>query len=101
MFTTLPIDLEQTRLKEYCLRYRIRRLALFGSVLRDDFTPESDLDLLVEFQQGHTPGWEIVTIADDFSRLFGRRVDLRTSMDLSRYFRQDVEREAIAIYEQG
>ncbi|OKH19057.1 nucleotidyltransferase family protein [[Limnothrix rosea] IAM M-220] len=100
MYLTLPITINQESLEEYCLRHHIQRLAVFGSALRDDFTKESDLDLLVEFQDSHTPGWEIVTIADELSTLFGRRVDLRTSMDLSRYFRQEVEQEAIAIYEQ-
>ncbi len=101
MSTTVPINIDQECLEECCLRYHIRRLAVFGSVLRNDFMQESDLDLLVKFQDGHTSGWEIVAIADELSALFGRTVDLRTPMDLSRYFHQDVEQEAIAIYEQG
>ena len=98
---TLPISIDKSCLEKYCLRYHIRRLALFGSVLRDDFSQDSDVDVLVEFQADHIPGWEIVTLADELSSLFGRTVDLRTSMDISRYFRQEVEWEAIAIYEQG
>ena len=84
----LPITIQQKSLEEYCLRYHIQRLAVFSFALREDFTEESDWDLLMEFQDGHTPGWEIVAIADELSTLFGRTVDLRTSGDLSRYFRQ-------------
>lgn len=74
---------------------------MFGSVLRDDFTSKSDVDVLVQFLPGKTPGLAIVTIADELSDLFGRVVDLRTSGDLSRYFRDRVLQEALPIYEQG
>ena len=60
-----------------CQRHHIRKLSLFGSVLRDDFGPDSDVDVLVEFQPGHTPGWEIVDVQDELSNLFGeRKVDM-------------------------
>lgn len=71
------IEVCREALRAICLRHKIRKLSLFGSVLRDDFGPDSDVDVLVEFQPGHTPGWEIVDIQDELSNLFGeRRVDM-------------------------
>ena len=62
---------------DFCRRHHIRRLSLFGSALRPDFRPDSDVDLLVEFQPGHTPGWEIVELEEELSSIFGgRRVDI-------------------------
>jgi uncharacterized protein len=74
-------DVPSEQLAEFCRRHHIRRLSLFGSILRDDFRPDgdqpSDVDVLVEFEPGHTPGWEIVDIEAELSRLFGgRRVDM-------------------------
>ena len=64
-------------LADFCNRHHIRRLSLFGSALREDFRPDSDVDLLIEFQPGHTPGWEIVDLEEELSDLFGgRRVDV-------------------------
>jgi len=79
---------------EFCRKHHIRRLSLFGSVLTDDFRPDSDIDVLVEFEAGHVPGFAIVDMEDELSRLVGRKVDLRTPRDLSRYFRERVLREA-------
>ncbi len=71
------LPLPPDELQAFCRRHHIRRLALFGSVLRADFGPESDLDVLVEFDPQHVPGWDIVAIEDEFSRLVGgRRVDM-------------------------
>jgi predicted nucleotidyltransferase len=87
-------------LDEFCRRHHIRKLSLFGSVLRDDFRADSDIDVLVEFEPGRTPG--LFAIADmeiELSELTGRKVDLRTPGDLSRYFRADVVREAKLQYE--
>lgn len=90
MSTRIRID--RDRLARFCQEHGIRRLALFGSVLRDDFDPKrSDVDVLVEFEPGHTP--DLFTMAEmqqDLSDLLGRQVDLRTPGDLSRYFRQEV-----------
>lgn len=72
------IDIPDNKIAEFCQRHHIRRLALFGSVLRDDFTPESDVDVLVEFEPGRTPGLEFFTIQDKLSEVLGRRVDLYT-----------------------
>jgi predicted nucleotidyltransferase len=84
---------------EFCRRNRIRRLALFGSVLRDDFGPESDVDVLVEFEPGHRLGFAFFALQEELSQLLGRKVDLNTREDLSRYFRDDVARAAQPIYE--
>jgi predicted nucleotidyltransferase/DNA-binding transcriptional ArsR family regulator len=87
-------NVPKPRLAEFCRRHHIRRLSLFGSVLRDDFKPDSDIDVLVEFEPGHVPGFAIIDIEGELSRLVGRKVDLRTAGDLSRYFRERVVREA-------
>jgi uncharacterized protein len=81
-------------------RYHIRKLALFGSVLRDDFDSDSDIDMLVEFEPGHGGGFfNFITIQIELSELMGREVDLNTREDLSRYFRQKVLDGAVTIYE--
>src|SRR5579872_6322488 len=87
-------------LAAYCQRHQIRRLALFGSVLRDDFRPDSDVDVLVEFEPGHTPGYfNLVDMEDELSTLLGgRKVDLRTAKELSRYFRDEVVASAEVQY---
>ena len=92
-----------TRIAEFCRRNWIRRLALYGSVLRDDFDPESDVDVLVEFDPAHLPGlFGVARMERELSAIFGgRAVDLRTAEDLSRYFRQDVLRKAEVQYAQG
>lgn len=84
---------------DLCHRWKIRRLALFGSVLRSDYTPESDIDILVEFEPGATPGFAFVTIQSELTRIFGRPVDLHTPASLSRYFREAVLREAETLYD--
>jgi predicted nucleotidyltransferase len=97
----IPVD--KKSIAEFCQRNRIRRLALFGSVLREDFHPESDIDVLVEFEPAHVPGLlGIARMERELSAIFGgRKVDLRTPEDLSRYFRQNVLREAEVQYAQG
>ena len=97
---TLPIDLPKAKINQICQHYNISKLSLFGSVLRHDFTTESDIDILVEFEPGKTPGLAIIRIEDELSHLLGRVVDLRTPKDLSRYFRDWVLQEAMVIYEQ-
>ena len=84
----------------FCRRHHVRRLAFFGSVLRDDFTDQSDIDVLVEFQPGHVPGFfGLVDMEYELSALFGgRKVDLRTPQDLSRYFREEVLAQAQVQY---
>ncbi len=88
------ISVDQDRLSEFCRKNHIRRLAFFGSVIRDDFRPESDVDVLVEFEPGMTPGFAFFDLQDDLSQLLGRRVDLSTPSFLSRYIRNRVLNEA-------
>lgn len=96
---TIAIDRE--RLAEFCVRNAIRRLALFGSALRDDFHEASDLDLLVEFEPGRTPGLAFFVMQDDLTTLLGRRVDLNTPAFLSPSFRDEVEQSAEVLYDAG
>jgi predicted nucleotidyltransferase len=97
------INLPQDRIAEFCRRYHIRRLSLFGSVLREDFRPDSDVDMLVEFEPSHEPGFfGLARMERELSELLGgRKVDLRTPEDLSRYFRDEVLTEAEVRYAQG
>jgi len=96
------IDLPQDKLAELCRRHHIRHLALFGSVRREGFGPDSDVDVLVEFEPGHVPGFiGMAEIELEMSRIFGRKVDLRTAAELSRYFRQRVIQEAETVYSRG
>ncbi len=98
----LPLSVPQGKLAAFCRKYHIRRLCLFGSVLRDDFRPDSDIDILVEFDPKHVPGFlRLVRMERELSTLFGgRKVDLRTAEDLSRYFRDEVLAEAETLYEE-
>ena len=68
---------------DFCQRNRIRKLSLFGSALREDFRPDSAVDVLVEFEAGHVPGFfRLVDLQEELSAIFGRKVDLRTPEDL-------------------
>ena len=88
------IAIDQRRIGEFCKRHHVRRLALFGSVLREDFGPDSDVDVLVEFEPGHVPGFAFFDLREELAAILGRRVDLHTPASLSRYFRDRVVREA-------
>ena len=96
----VPVD--KRRLAAFCRKHNISRLALFGSVLSSRFHPDSDVDVLVEFQSGSVPGLlGIALMEKELSAIFnGRKVDLRTPEDLSRYFRQSVLAEAEVQYAQ-
>jgi predicted nucleotidyltransferase len=83
---------------DFCRRHHIRRLALFGSVLRDDFGPDSDVDVLVEFEPGHVPGLAFFDMQDELSALIGRQVGLNTPGFLSPYFRDSVLASARPLY---
>ncbi len=93
------IDIPSETIATFCVRHHVRRLALFGSVLREDFRPDSDLDVLVEFKEGHTPGLAFFGMQEELSELLGRKVDLNTPGFLSRYFRDEVMRQAVVAYE--
>jgi len=90
------IRVPKEQIAAFCRERHIRRLAIFGSALRSDFRPDSDIDILVEFEPDHTPG--LLGIAR-MER--GRKIDLRTPEDLSRYFRHTVLEEAEVQYAQG
>jgi len=88
----------KAKLAEFCRQHHIKKLSLFGSALRDDFRSDSDIDVLVEFEPGYVPGFGIIDMENDLSKLAGRKVDLRTPKDLSRYFRDRVVQEAKVEY---
>lgn len=100
---TPAIQIRTEQVAEFCERHRIRRLALFGSVLRPDFRPESDVDVLVEFEPGAAVGFfGLARLELELSNLLGgRKVDLRTPQDLSRYFRNTVVEQAYVIHGQS
>ena len=92
------IDVPGEAIADVCQRYHIRRLALFGSVLRGELRTDSDLDVLVEFEDGHTPGFVFFDIEAELSRILQRKVDLNTPEFLSPHFRQQVEGEAEVVF---
>jgi len=85
----------------FCERHHLVRLSLFGSILRDDFSSESDIDVLVEFDPAHIPGWDFFTWADELALIFGREIDLATPESLDLYIRDSVMRTAKVIYERA
>jgi hypothetical protein len=93
-----PIEIPKERIAEFCRRNRIRRLALFGSALRDDFGPDSDVDVLVEFEPGVRVGLRFFTMERELSEILGRKVDLNTPGFLSRYCRDEVLAEVEVQY---
>lgn len=96
MVARIPID--RDKIAEFCRRNGVRRLALFGSVLREDFGPESDVDVLVEFLPGRVPGLRFFVLEEELSAILGRTVDLNTPASLSEYFREQVLRESEVQY---
>jgi predicted nucleotidyltransferase len=96
------INIPQEKLAEFCKRNHILRLSLFGSVLNDSFGPNSDVDVLVEFDPDHIPGFALIRIQDELSALLGgRKVDLVTPKFLNRRIRKQVESEARVQYAQN
>ena len=96
------IDIPMEKIAEFCRRWKIRRFSLFGSVLREDFRPDSDVDVLVEFEPGAVVGLiGFAGMENELSKLIGRKVDLNTAGFLSTYFRDEVLQEAEAVYEQA
>lgn len=96
--TKVKIQLPVSQLEAFCQRHHIYRLAFFGSVLRDDFGPDSDVDVLVEFEPGTKVGLRFFTLEQELSDLLGRRVDLNTYGFLSPYFRDQALAEAETFY---
>jgi predicted nucleotidyltransferase len=95
----IPISIDEEQVADFCRRHHIARLGLFGSVLRADFRDDSDVDVLVEFEPGKTPGWNFFGMQDELSGILGRSVDLNTPGFLSRYFRDRVVAGALLIYD--
>ena len=96
------IHIPEDLVAEFCRKHHIKKLALFGSILRDDFQPDSDVDVLVQYEPEHIPG--LLRMAGqeiELSELLGRKVDLRTAEDLSRYFREEVVRTSEVQYDRG
>ncbi|MCH8010154.1 MAG: nucleotidyltransferase family protein [Chloroflexi bacterium] len=92
------IDVPEQAIADVCRRYHIRRLALFGSLLRNQLRSDSDLDVLVEFDENHTPGFAFFDIEAELSQILGRKVDLNTPQFLSPHFRQEVEAQAEVVF---
>jgi predicted nucleotidyltransferase len=90
--------IDRDRLAELCRRHGIARLALFGSALRGELGPESDIDVLVEFVPGQHVGLRFITVQEELQVLLGRKVDLNTRAFLSPHFRDHVEAEALPLY---
>ncbi len=100
---SLKISIPQDEIADFCRRHHIRRLSFFGSVLRDDFGPDSDVDVLVEFEPDHVPGLiRLAGMEIELSQILGgRTVDMNTPQCLSRYFRDQVQAEAKVQYVQS
>lgn len=94
------IKIPKKQLESYCKKNHIKKLALFGSFLREDFSSDSDIDILVEFEKDHIPGFfDLLRMQEQLSHFFNdRKIDLRTPYDLSRYFRKKVIRNAEVLY---
>lgn len=93
------IDISREAISAFCRRHRIRRLSLFGSILRDDFRRDSDIDVLVEFEPGQTPGLAFFAMQEELSELLDHKVDLHTRGSLSKYFLNQVLAEAEVQYD--
>ena len=94
------VHISRDALDRFCQRYQIRKLSLFGSVLRDDFQPDSDIDVLVEYEpNAQTTLLDMAAQEIELGQILGRKVDLRTAQDLSRYFRERVINTAEMLYE--
>jgi uncharacterized protein len=98
MSQQLRINIPQKQLEQFCQRNHIVKLALFGSVLREDFKAESDIDILVEFEPNRIPGLAFFEMEAELTQIFGRKVDLNTPRFLSSKIREQVQQEAAVQY---
>lgn len=99
---TSDIQIPQVQLAEFCKRNHIQKLSLFGSIIRGTFGPNSDVDVLVEFEPGHVPGLALIRMQDELAALLGgREVDLVTPKFLNRRVRDQIMREAVVQYAVG
>ncbi|HQV92895.1 MAG TPA: nucleotidyltransferase family protein [Anaerolineales bacterium] len=97
----IKIQVPRKQLVDFCRKNRIKKLAFFGSVLRDDFSPQSDVDVLVEFEEGKTPGFAFFGLQEELKELFNRDVDLHTfkGIETSRNpFRRKAILESAQVY---
>ena len=103
MSASSQIDVNRFKIEQFCRKYHIQKLSIFGSALRGELRPESDIDILVEFDSDHVPSlFQLVVMEEELSPLFGgRKVDLRTPNDLSRYFRNEVVQNAEVLHHEG
>jgi len=93
-------EMPKEKLVEFCRKNHIRKLSVFGSAIRGELKPDSDIDLLIEFEEGQTPGlFTIIRMEMELAETLGRKVDLRTPDDLSKYFRDEVMRNAKIQYQ--
>ena len=97
----IQVAINQEAIAAFCRKHRMKRLALFGSALRRDFRPDSDVDILVEFEPGHEPGLAFFRMEEELSEILGRKVDLNTPGFISPYFRNEVLAEAEVQYAQA
>mgnify|MGYP001106933695 FL=1 len=95
----LPIEIDREQLAAFCRKHHLTKLALFGSVLTDRFGPDSDVDVLFEYDPEHVPTlFDVVRMERELSEILGRKADMRTPRDLSRYFRDEVVQNAVVQY---
>lgn len=92
------LRIDREAIADFCRRNHIRRLSLFGSVLTDEFRPDSDVDVLVEFEPGTRLGFNFFTIQDELSEILGRQADMGMPTDLSKYIREKVLANTLVIY---
>jgi uncharacterized protein len=92
------IEIPTRDIAELCRRYRVQEMAIFGSAARGEMHPDSDIDIMVEFQSDADTGWEFFALEEDLSRLFGRKVDLGTKRSLKPWVRPSALRDALVIY---
>jgi predicted nucleotidyltransferase len=94
------LHFSRQQIASFCQKHHIRSLAFFGSFVRTDFTSDSDIDILVEFEPGHIPGYDFFLLEEELSRLLGKKVDLQTPAFLSPGVRQSALSDAVKVYEQ-
>lgn len=97
----VQISVDRAKIADFCRKHNIQRLSIFGSVLREDFGPNSDVDVLVDFEPGHSPGLDFFSMEMELSEILGHKVDLNTPGFLSPYFRDQVLAEAEIQYAQA
>lgn len=95
----LPIPIDEIRIREFCERHHLTKLALFGSILTNRFGPSSDIDILFDYEPSRVPTlFDVAKMEEELSEIFGRKVDMRTPRDLSHHFRDEVLRTALIQY---